>query len=101
MRTSNFVAAAVLGMGASICLGADKPRVHSLQIVRQGAILSIADGDRLLLQYQCTPNPRKSYVKQLCSPAGVNVLRDSPHDHKHHHALMFAVGVDGVDFWAV
>ncbi|OHB69018.1 MAG: hypothetical protein A2V70_20555, partial [Planctomycetes bacterium RBG_13_63_9] len=44
--------------------------------------------------------PKKSYIKQLCSPAGVNVLRDSPHDHTHHHALMFAVGVDGVDFWS-
>jgi len=39
-------------------------------------------------------------VKQLWSPEGVGVLRDSPHDHKHHHALMFALAVDGVDFWS-
>ncbi|MCD4728751.1 MAG: PmoA family protein, partial [Pirellulales bacterium] len=25
--------------------------------------------------------------------------RDSPHDHKHHHGLMFALAVDGVNFW--
>jgi hypothetical protein len=30
----------------------------------------------------------------------VNVLRDSPADHKHHHGLMFAVAADGVDFWS-
>ncbi|MBN2473671.1 MAG: PmoA family protein [Pirellulales bacterium] len=52
------------------------------------------------LQYQVTPNPRKPYVKQLFTPAGINVLRDAPVDHRHHHALMFAVAVDGVDCWA-
>jgi hypothetical protein len=38
-------------------------------------------------------------VRELFTPAGVQVLRDSPGDHKHHHALMFAVKADGVDFW--
>ena len=42
---------------------------------------------------------KKPYVDQLFSPAGVQVLRDSPHDHKHHHGLMYAVSVDGVNFW--
>ena len=41
----------------------------------------------------------KPYVKELYSPGGVNVLLDSPADHKHHHGLMFAVKVDGVNFW--
>jgi hypothetical protein len=27
-------------------------------------------------------------------------LRDSPHDHVHHRALMYAVGLDEVDFWS-
>jgi hypothetical protein len=39
-------------------------------------------------------------MAQLRTPSGVQILRDSPADHKHHHGLMFAVGVDGVDFWA-
>jgi hypothetical protein len=47
-----------------------------------------------------TPSPLKPYVKGLSTPGGVQILRDSPADHKHHHGLMFAVGVDGVDFWA-
>ncbi|MBI4579868.1 MAG: PmoA family protein, partial [Planctomycetes bacterium] len=41
----------------------------------------------------------KPYVEQLLTPSGVNVLRDSPSDHKHHHGIMFAVAVDGVNFW--
>jgi hypothetical protein len=44
--------------------------------------------------------PFKPYVRKFLSPAGVNVLRDMVPDHPHHHALMFAVAVDGVDFWA-
>jgi hypothetical protein len=30
----------------------------------------------------------------------MNILRDAPADHLHHHGLMFAIGVDEVDFWA-
>ncbi|MCL2622774.1 MAG: PmoA family protein [Planctomycetaceae bacterium] len=44
-------------------------------------------------------NPFKPCVDVLCVPSGGNILRDSPWDHLHHHALMFAVGVNGVDFW--
>jgi hypothetical protein len=42
----------------------------------------------------------KPYVQQLFSPGGVNVVRDNVPDHVHHHGLMFAVAVDGVDFRA-
>ncbi len=41
----------------------------------------------------------KSYVSQLETPEGRNVLRDAPSDHLHHHALMFAITADGTDFW--
>jgi hypothetical protein len=62
-------------------------------------IITIREGDRVLLQYQSTPAPYKVYVKQWSTPGGLQVLRDSPHDHVHHHALMYAIGADGVDFW--
>nr|MCU0979014.1 PmoA family protein [Pirellulaceae bacterium] len=52
------------------------------------------------LVYHKTASPCKPYVKELYTAGGVQVLRDSPHDHKHHHGLMFAVRVDGVDFWS-
>jgi len=44
-------------------------------------------------------NTFKPCVDVLCTPSGRNILRDSPWDHIHHHALMFAIGVNGVDFW--
>ncbi len=54
----------------------------------------------LLWEYQRAPNPRKSYVRYWTTPSGLNILRDAPADHLHHHGLMFAIGVDDVDFWA-
>jgi hypothetical protein len=51
------------------------------------------------MEYRATASPLKPYVRQLYTPNGVQILRDSPEDHKHHHGLMFALGVNGVDFW--
>ena len=70
-----------------------------LKVVRDDATFTIQQGDQVLLVYQRAPAPYKVYVKQWYTPAGLQVLRDSPHDHVHHHALMYAIGVDGVDFW--
>ena len=41
----------------------------------------------------------KPYIKEYRSTSGVNVIRDSPPDHHHHHGIMFAVRVNGVNFW--
>jgi Methane oxygenase PmoA len=41
----------------------------------------------------------KPYVKEYRTADGINVIRDSPPDHRHHHGIMFAVRVDGVNFW--
>jgi hypothetical protein len=38
-------------------------------------------------------------VKELCTINGDNILRDAPHDHLHHHALMYAIKVNGLNFW--
>jgi hypothetical protein len=57
------------------------------------------NGNRPMLRYRYAEVSGKPYVDQIFSPAGVQVLRDSPFDHKHHHALMFAMAVDGVNFW--
>ncbi|MHC4442672.1 MAG: DUF6807 family protein [Planctomycetota bacterium] len=58
------------------------------------------DGDEPLVKYRYADVPFKSYVEEFRTPAGINVLRDSPHDHKHHHALMLGITVDGINFWA-
>jgi hypothetical protein len=51
------------------------------------------------MQYRYGDVTFKPYVERLCTPSGVNVLLDSPPDHVHHHGLMFAVAVDGVNYW--
>jgi len=62
--------------------------------------LRVADGPVVAL-WQKTPNPNKPYIAQLFAPGEkpVPLLEDSPADHFHHHALMFALNVDDTDFW--
>jgi hypothetical protein len=62
--------------------------------------VTVQEGGHVLAQYRFKAVPFKPYLAQLATPSGVNVLRDSPHDHKHHHGLMFALKVEGVDFWS-
>ncbi len=66
----------------------------------QGGVTSIQHDGQLLLEYRSQPNPMKVYVSKWCTPQGTQVLRDSPHDHVHHRALMFAIGIDNCDFWS-
>lgn len=54
---------------------------------------------RKLLAYTFATNQFKPYVRELYSLAGDNVLRDAPADHLHHHGLMYAIRVNGVNFW--
>jgi len=69
------------------------------KVVVENRNVSITNGDRPVLRYRYTDVPFKPYVDELRTPSGVNILRDAPHDHLHHHGLMFAVAVDGVNFW--
>jgi hypothetical protein len=55
---------------------------------------------RPVLEYRYQASPMKPYVRELFTPEGVQILRDQVPDHKHHHGLMFAVKVEGVDFWS-
>lgn len=73
------------------------------------AALAVQNGDeacsitwngKTLMRYRKAVGVPKAYVAELAPPSGRNILRDSPEDHKHHHGLMFAVGIDGVDYWA-
>jgi hypothetical protein len=52
-----------------------------------------------LLVYAFATNQFKPYVRELYAFNGVNVLRDAPVDHHHHHALMYAIKVSGTNFW--
>ncbi len=71
----------------------------TLTIVRDKQDVTVRQGQKLLVRYRYAGVPKKPYVAEMASPGGVNVLRDAPADHLHHHGLMFAWSVDGVNFW--
>jgi hypothetical protein len=105
--TSRFMLAfAILSVLGSLALCDEpatkesKPNGGDISAREDKTGITVSRGDRPVLRYRFGDVPMKPYVEQLFSPGGVQVLRDSPHDHKHHHALMFGVAVDGVDFWA-
>ena len=52
-----------------------------------------------VLRYVFNPRQAKPYVAEFSAPGGRNILRDSPSDHLHHHALMYAIKVNGLNFW--
>ena len=52
-----------------------------------------------VLVYSFAPQQFKPYVKELYTLKGDNILRDAPHDHLHHHALMYGIRVNGINFW--
>ena len=54
---------------------------------------------RMLLVYAFAMNQFKPYVRELYTLCGENVLRDAPPDHLHHHGMMYAAYVNGINFW--
>lgn len=63
------------------------------------ALVSLRTGSAPLLDYAYGDVPYKPCARRWHTPAGINILRDSPHDHVHHHALMYAVTVEDINFW--
>jgi hypothetical protein len=76
------------------------PSTATVQSLAKDGVCQFLLNGKPILEYRYPSRGPKSYVSLLTTPAGTNVLRDSPPDHVHHHALMFAVGIDGVDYWA-
>lgn len=92
------IAASTLGVG--LRLGAqDRAADLALSIQSEAGRLQITRGRQTLLVYAFERGQFKPYVKELCTTRGDNVLRDAPADHRHHHGLMYAVRVNGVNFW--
>jgi len=82
---------------ATLSLGANAQQV---EVTEQSGIVQFLLDKRPVMVYRATGAPKKPYVLELRTPGGVNVLRDAPADHRHHHGLMLALGVDSVDFWS-
>ena len=98
IRYCRCVAAVLVGLNwlaAGVAAAA-----RAVEVKNDGSNVTVTAGKRLLLEYRYGGDPFKPYVRRWATPAGVQVLRDSPHDHVHHHALMFAIGAGGVDFWS-
>lgn len=91
-----FWIAAALMVGGAFASRAAEP----LAVAKDDTTIKICRSGRPLLEYRYASVPFKPYVSQMWTPNGVQVLRDSPFDHKHHHGLMFAIEADGVDFWS-
>ena len=82
-----------------ILAAAPRGDIAEVDISRGEKTLKISSDGREILSYRYRPSPYKAYVRTLHTPDGVNVLLDSPHDHKHHHALMYALQVGDTSFW--
>jgi hypothetical protein len=104
MRPRQYISvlpvAFMLATGFVWNLAAAEPGTEGVRVDQDKTSVTVSVAGRPAVEYRFADVPFKPCVKQLLTPSGVNVLRDAPHDHLHHHALMFAVGVDGVDFWA-
>lgn len=61
--------------------------------------LSFFNGPRKIADYQYAKVPFKPYIKRFFTPSGLQVLEDAPHDHLHHHGLMFAIAVNDTNYW--
>ncbi|GMW02096.1 MAG: hypothetical protein AMXMBFR84_32320 [Candidatus Hydrogenedentota bacterium] len=85
---------AIAGLGWA-CAAAQT--MTSLQ--QDASTVTVTQGGRILMRYRHGYVPYKPYVEVLCTPSGVNVIRDAPADHLHHHGLMFAITAGGVNFW--
>jgi hypothetical protein len=62
-------------------------------------VLEVQLKGRKLLVYAFATNQFKPYVRELYTLRGENVLRDAVPDHLHHHGLMYAICVNGINFW--
>ena len=61
--------------------------------------LEVRFKNQKLLVYAFHADQFKPYVKELYTLSGDNVLVDAPPDHRHHHGLMFAFWINGINFW--
>ncbi|MCF7954195.1 MAG: PmoA family protein [Phycisphaerae bacterium] len=74
--------------------GTDEPK---MSVGKDKLVISCGRSDMV---YAYRSVPAKPYIRSLTTPGGINILRDAPHDHLHHHGLMFALKIDATDFWS-
>lgn len=70
---------------------------NKLEVGKNSVNIS-SDGKKICI-YKFQDVPFKPYLKEFYTPSGLQILEDAPPDHLHHHGIMFAVAVNGVNFW--
>jgi hypothetical protein len=71
----------------------------SLEVNTARSTLEMSLKGQKVLVYAFATNQFKPYVRELYTLRGDNILRDAPPDHAHHHGLMYAITVNGINFW--
>jgi len=71
----------------------------TVMLNEERGVLEMQFKGQKLLVYAFATNQFKPYVRELYTLKGDNVVRDAPADHLHHHGLMYAIRVNGVNFW--
>lgn len=87
-----LIAVVLIFVGQSVAQG-------GARVIFDSGTIEIQAGEETLLCYRYGDVAFKPYIQKLFVPGGDNILLDSPDDHVHHHALMFAIGIDGIDYW--
>jgi len=85
-------------LGLVCSAGAANPPI-SIDAKPDQGLLEVRYKGQKILVYAFATNQFKPYVRELYTLRGENVTRDAPPDHLHHHGLMYAVYVNGVNFW--
>lgn len=91
---------------AALCLvaGLASPRVFAAEPLGIASVSrptewTVSYQGKPVLVYASDPQQFKPYVRGLYTVKGYGVLRDAPSDHLHHHALMYGIRVNGLNFW--
>lgn len=89
----------------AVCLGWSPTLLNaaadslSVEINNPPTQLTVSLNKRPMLVYAFGQEQHKPFIKELYTLSGQNVLANAPSDHLHHHGIMYAVEVNGVDFW--
>jgi Methane oxygenase PmoA len=94
LLSTGLAFAAPAGGGASTGASGFTFAVH-----RDQGLLELGYNERPILVYAFATNQFKPFVRALYTLQGDNVLLDAPPDHLHHHGLMYAIRVNGINFW--
>ncbi|MCU0784639.1 MAG: PmoA family protein [Verrucomicrobia bacterium] len=95
MKTRWFI----LGLAAIPLLSVQAKTDLAMTVHEDRGEIEIRLGEKPLFVYAFATNQLKPYLRELYTLGGENVLLDAPPDHLHHHGLMYAVRVNGVNFW--